>query len=128
MTLPDSDILTPATITMDCWPFMEASSSPGRLLSVIDLQGMADPEKDRPVLTEPATHHKGLSLFYLGSNSSSAGITTFMDYPVFNSMCSTLILAFNESPKVDVLRQLRKWMFYSNCFEDGFSKTTCEWF
>ena len=33
-------------------------------VNVVDLQGMADPEKDRHILADPATHHESLSKFF----------------------------------------------------------------
>ena len=44
---------------------------------VVDLQGMADPEKDRYALTDPAIHHESLSKFFnSGSNFGAAWMTT----------------------------------------------------
>ena len=46
-------------------------------MNVVDLQGMADPEKDRYVLTDPAIHHESLSKFFnSGSNFGAAWMTT----------------------------------------------------
>ena len=102
-------------------------SSHGWLISVIDLQGMTDPEKDRYVLTDPAIHHEGLSKFFnsglnLGAVQITSRFTTFMDNLVCNIVCDTLTIhAFNESAIVDKLRALDVAL-HSNSFEGGLFK------
>ena len=46
-------------------------------MNVVDLQEMADPEKDRYALTDPAIHHESLSKFFnSGSSFGAAWMTT----------------------------------------------------
>ena len=69
------------------WTFVRT----GQQLMVVDLQGIADPQRAEYLLTDPALHHESLSKFFFSFTSDNRqGMELFFHEHQCNATCKTL--------------------------------------